>query len=111
MSSGLLAQCHFADARTPADLAVSVDRTPSGCSCSLWRRDSSSPCTTWITTRVRRAARTPITFGRSVAQLDVGFIRHDVAVTVGANFEARARSARRAAMPRGYSPATRWTTR
>jgi tRNA(Ile)-lysidine synthase len=34
-------------------------------------------------------------------QLDVAFVRHDVVVEPGANFESRARSARRSAMPGG----------
>jgi tRNA(Ile)-lysidine synthase len=34
-------------------------------------------------------------------ELDVAFVRHDVAIEVGTNFESRARAVRRAAMPYG----------
>jgi len=101
MSSGLLAQCHFADARTPADLAVSGG--PDSLGLLLLALEAGLLVTVHhVDHHARATSGEDADHVREICrQLDVGFIRHDVAVTVGANFEARARSARRSAMPRG----------
>jgi tRNA(Ile)-lysidine synthase len=101
MTSGLLAHCHFADAGTAADLAVSGG--PDSLGLLLLALDAG------LVVRVHHVdhhARPTSTQDADHVegichQLGTNFVRHDVLVEAGANFESRARSARRAAMPDG----------
>jgi tRNA(Ile)-lysidine synthase len=101
MSSGLLAQCHFGDAGTAVDVAVSGG--PDSLGLLLLALEAGLVVTVHhVDHHVRTTSGEDADFVQGVSrQLDVGFVRHDVVVETGGNFEARARSARRAAMPDG----------
>jgi tRNA(Ile)-lysidine synthase len=94
MTSGLLAQCHFGDAGTRVDLAVSGGPDSLGLLLvvTVHHVDHHARPT---------SARDADHVEGICQQLEVEFVRHDVVVESGANFESRARSVRRAAMPLG----------
>lgn len=95
----LLSRCHFPESSTPVDLAVSggpdslgllVLAIAAGLEVTIHHVDHHSrPTSGRDAERVRETCE----------RLGVAFIRHDVTVEPGGNFEARARSARRASMP------------
>ncbi len=101
MASELLTRCHFTDAGTGADVAVSggpdslgllLLALEHGLAVTVHHVDHHSrPTSTDDADHVAAICR----------QLDVPFVRHDVAVDAGPNYESRARSARRGAMPDG----------
>jgi tRNA(Ile)-lysidine synthase len=101
MTSDLLAQCHFATAGTSVDVAVSggpdslgllLLALEAGLAVTVHHVDHHArPTSTSDADHVEEVCR----------QLGVGLVRHDVLVDTGANFEARARAARRAALPAG----------
>jgi len=101
MTSGLLEQCHFPDAGTKVDLAVSggpdslgllVLALQAGLEVTVHHVDHHArPTSTRDADHVEDIC----------TQLTIRFVCHDVVVEAGANFESRARSARRAAMPSG----------
>ena len=99
MTSGLLAQCHFAEAGTNADLAVSGG--PDSLGLLLLAREAGLVLTVHHVDHHARPTSTED--ARHVEaicqQFDIDFVRHDVDVGAGANFESRARAARRSAMP------------
>jgi tRNA(Ile)-lysidine synthase len=101
MTSGLLAQCHFGDPGTRADLAVSGG--PDSLGLLLLALEAGLVVTVH---HVDHHAR-PTSSGDALhveaicGELGVAFVRHDVAVEAGANFESRARAMRRAVMPPG----------
>jgi tRNA(Ile)-lysidine synthase len=101
MDAGLLGQCHFPDAGTPVDLAVSGG--PDSLGLLLLALDAELVVTVHhVDHHARATSGDDAAFVRSVCdRRDVPYVRHDVIVTPGANFEARARSARRATMPEG----------
>jgi tRNA(Ile)-lysidine synthase len=101
MSTGLLAQCHFAEADTAADLAVSGG--PDSLGLLLLALEAGLVVTVHhVDHQARPTSGADAEYVQAICrQLDVGFVRHDVVVEAGGNFEARARSARRAAMPTG----------
>jgi tRNA(Ile)-lysidine synthase len=99
MSSALLSKCHFAGAGTAVDLAVSGG--PDSLGLLVLALEAGLVVTVHHVDHHARAASGADAehVGAICQQLDVPFVRHDVVVEVGANFESRARSARRAAMP------------
>jgi tRNA(Ile)-lysidine synthase len=101
MSSELLAQCHFADAGTKTDLAVSGG--PDSLGLLLLALEADLAVTVHhVDHHARPASGADAEHVRAIcAELDVSFVRHDVVVDGGANFESRARSARRSVMPAG----------
>jgi tRNA(Ile)-lysidine synthase len=101
MSSELLAQCHFPDAGMSADLAVSGG--PDSLGLLLLALEAELvPRVHHVDHHARTTSGDDGTFVRGVCeQLGVAFVLHDVVVEPGPNFEARARSARRRAMPTG----------
>jgi tRNA(Ile)-lysidine synthase len=101
MSSGLLAQCHFPDAGTVVDLAVSGG--PDSLGLLLLALEAElTPTVHHVDHHARATSGDDGAFVRGVCeQLGVAFVLHDVVVDPGSNFEARARSARRGAMPEG----------
>lgn len=100
MISGLLAQCHFDDARTRADLAVSGG--PDSLGLLLLALEAGLDVTVHhVDHHARPTSGADADHVQGICeQLDVTYVRHDVVVEIGANFESRARAARRAAMPR-----------
>jgi tRNA(Ile)-lysidine synthase len=101
MTTGLLAQCHFADAGTPVDLAVSGG--PDSLGLLLLALEAGLVITVHhVDHHARATSGEDGDYVEGICQqLNVGFLRHDVVVEPGGNFEARARSARRASMPSG----------
>ena len=101
MSSGLLAQCHFPEVGTPVDLAVSGG--PDSLGLLLLALEAGLVATVHhVDHHARPSSGDDGAFVHGVCErLDVTFVLHDVVVEPGANFEARARSARRASMPAG----------
>jgi tRNA(Ile)-lysidine synthase len=101
MSTGLLAQCHFADAGTPVDLAVSGG--PDSLGLLLLALEAGLAVTVHHVDHHARAQSGADSdhVAEICRLLDVAFVRHDVDVAPGGNFEARARAARRGAMPAG----------
>ncbi len=101
MASGLLTQCHFAEPGTAVDLAVSGG--PDSLGLLLLALEAGLVATVHHVDHHARptSAREAEHVEGICAQLGVGFVRHDVVVEAGANFEARARAARRASMPGG----------
>src|SRR5579863_6357667 len=101
MTSELLASCHFADGGTEADLAVSGG--PDSLGLLLLALEAGLVVTVHHVNHHSRPTSTGDAdhLEAICRQLAVGFVRHDVVVEAGANFEARARSVRRAAMPDG----------
>jgi tRNA(Ile)-lysidine synthase len=101
MDSGLLSQCAFAEPRTTADLAVSGG--PDSLGLLLLALEAGFAVTVHhVDHHARSTSGADAEHVQAICQrLDVAFERHDVVVESGSNFEARARSARRAAMPSG----------
>ena len=101
MSSGLLAQCHFDAARTHADLAVSGG--PDSLGLLLLAPEAGLDVTVHhVDHHARPTSGDDAEHLQGICQqLAVTYVRHDVVVENGANFESRARAARRAAMPPG----------
>ena len=99
MSSGLLGQCHFGGVSTPADLAVSGG--PDSLGLLLLALEAGLDVTVHhVDHHARPTSGGDADHVRGICQqLGVAYVRHDVVVEKGANFEARARAARRAAMP------------
>jgi tRNA(Ile)-lysidine synthase len=100
MTSGLLAQCHFADAGTDVDLAVSGG--PDSLGLLLLALEAGLVVTVHhVDHHARPTSTRDADHVEGICQqVEVPFVRHDVVVETGANFEARARASRRAAMPR-----------
>src|ERR1700690_1267472 len=101
MSSGLLAQCHFPEAGTPVDLAVSGG--PDSLGLLLLALEAGLVVTVHhVDHHARATSGDDGAFVRGVChEVNVAFVLHEVVVEPGANFEARARAQRRAAMPAG----------
>src|ERR1700685_1120617 len=101
MSSGLLAKCYFADPPAPADLAVSGG--PDSLGLLLLALEAGLDVTVHhVDHHARPTSGDDAEHVHAICRrLDVPFVRHDVEVAPGANFESRARSARRAALPSG----------
>jgi tRNA(Ile)-lysidine synthase len=101
MTSDLLAQCHFATAGSSADLAVSGG--PDSLGLLLLAVEAGLVVTAHhVDHHARPTSTSDADHVEEICRrLGVGFIRHDVVVDTGTNFEARARSARRAALPAG----------
>jgi tRNA(Ile)-lysidine synthase len=97
----LLAQCHFAATATTVDLAVSGG--PDSLGLLLLALAAKLNVTVHHVNHHTRASSDAD--ARHVASLcellDVTCVCHDVEIAAGGNFEARARSARRAALPAG----------
>ena len=101
MSSDLLARCHFVGTSAPVDLAVSGG--PDSLGLLLLALEAGLVVTVHhVDHHARATSGADAEHVRAICQqLDVAFVRHDVVVEPGANFESRARSARRSAMPGG----------
>jgi tRNA(Ile)-lysidine synthase len=101
MTSELLARCHFGATATTADLAVSGG--PDSLGLLLLALDAGLVVTVHhVDHHARPTSTSDAEHVQEICQrLGVGFVRHDVDVAAGPNFEARARSARRAALPVG----------
>src|ERR1700689_3792405 len=104
MTSELLAHCHFRASGTSADLAVSGG--PDSLGLLLLALDAGLLVTVHhVDHHARPTSAQDADYVELICrQLRVAFVRHDVVVDAGANFEARARSARRAALPAGVLP-------
>jgi tRNA(Ile)-lysidine synthase len=89
LEAALVASCHFPSSGTAVDLAVSGG--PDSLGLLLLARARGLDVTVH---HVDHRARPAI-----CRELTIPFVRHDVTVEPGANFEARARTARRRAMP------------
>jgi tRNA(Ile)-lysidine synthase len=101
MSAELLTQCHFAEAPTTVDLAVSGG--PDSLGLLLLALEAGLTVTVHhVDHHARPTSGADAEHVHAICQrLDVDFVCHDVVVEPGGNFESRARSARRAAMPIG----------
>jgi tRNA(Ile)-lysidine synthase len=101
MTSGLLTLCHFAEPGAAVDLAVSGG--PDSLGLLLLALEAGLVATVHHVDHHARptSARDADHVEGICRQLGVGFVRHVVVVEAGSNFEARARAARRAAMPGG----------
>lgn len=101
MSSALLAQCHFPDPGAPVDVAVSGG--PDSLGLLLLALEAGLRVTVHhVDHHARpRSGEDALNVEGICRTLQIPFERHDVVVEPGANFEARARSARRSAMPAG----------
>ena len=101
MSSDLLARCHFVGTSAPVDLAVSGG--PDSLGLLLLALEAGLVATVHhVDHHARPTSGADAEHVHAICQqLDVVFVRHDVLVEPGANFESRARSARRSAMPGG----------
>jgi tRNA(Ile)-lysidine synthase len=101
MSSGLLTQCHFPDSGTSVDLAVSGG--PDSLGLLLLALEAGLLVTVHhVDHHARRESGKDAEAVEGICRtLEIGCVRHDVVVESGPNFEARARSARRASMPVG----------
>lgn len=97
----LLLECSFPDPATPVDLAVSGG--PDSLGLLLLALEARLVVTVHhVDHHARPTSAEDAEHVRALcASLAVGFVRHDVLVEPGGNFEARARSARRQAMPEG----------
>jgi tRNA(Ile)-lysidine synthase len=100
-TQALLEVCHFALASTTVDLAVSGG--PDSLGLLLLALEGGLVVRVHhVNHHARPSSDDDAEFVRSVCQrLEVDFTGHDVNVEPGANFESRARAARRAAMPTG----------
>jgi len=97
----LLEECHFPPPGTHVDLAVSGGPDSLGL-LLLARAQGLEVSVHHVDHHARPTSGLDADFVRTVcARLDVACVVHDVEVAPGANFESRARSARRAAMPAG----------
>ncbi len=95
----LLDACHFPDPGTPVDLAVSGGPDSLGL-LLLARAAQLDPTVHHVDHHARPSSGADAEHVAAVcASLGVPFVRHDVTVEPGGNFEARARAARRRAMP------------
>lgn len=101
MTSGLLSQCHFPEAGTDVELAISGG--PDSLGLLLLALEAGLDVTVHHVDHHSRptSTRDADHVEDICTQLNISFACHDVVVEGGANFESRARSARRAAMPRG----------
>jgi tRNA(Ile)-lysidine synthase len=101
MSTELLTLCHFPDARTRVDLAVSGGPDSLGLLVLALAADL-DVTVHHVDHHARPTSGDDADHVRAVCQeLGVDYVRHDVSVEGGSNFEARARAARRSAMPPG----------
>jgi tRNA(Ile)-lysidine synthase len=100
-AKALLLECHFPDAATPVDLAVSGG--PDSLGLLLLALQAQLVVTVHhVDHHARASSGEDAQHVKDLcATLGVDFVRHDVVVNAGANFESRARSARRRAMPKG----------
>ncbi|MGC1420592.1 MAG: tRNA lysidine(34) synthetase TilS [Acidimicrobiales bacterium] len=98
-AQSLLLECHFPDPATPVDLAVSGG--PDSLGLLLLALEADLVVTVHhVDHHARPASAADAEHVRGLCDaLGVGFVRHDVLVEPGGNFEARARSARRRALP------------
>jgi len=97
----LLKECHFPPSGTRVDLAVSGGPDSLGL-LLLARAGGLEVSVHHVDHHARPSSGLDADFVRAVcARLSVACVVHDVEVGPGANFESRARSARRAAMPAG----------
>ena len=98
MSSGLLARCHFPDS---GPVALAVSGGPDSLGLLLLAQEAGLVVTVHhVDHHARPMSGDDVAFVRHVCQnLGVEFVLHDVLVKPGPNFESRARSARRGAMP------------
>ena len=101
MSSALLAKSHFAHPGTPVDLAVSGG--PDSLGLLLLALEAGLRVSVHhVDHHARSRSGEDAEHVEAICRtLGVPFERHDVVVEPGANFEARARSARRSAIPTG----------
>ena len=97
----LLELCHLPEPGTAVDLAVSGG--PDSLGLLLLAKQAGLEVTVHhVDHHARPASGDDARHVESACtSLGVAFVRHDVTVELGGNFEARARSARRAAMPEG----------
>jgi hypothetical protein len=97
----LLSDCHFPAPGTAVDLAVSGG--PDSLGLLLLALSADLIVTVHHVDHHARptSGRDAKKVERTCRDLDVAFVRHDVTVEPGGNFESRARSARRGAMPAG----------
>jgi tRNA(Ile)-lysidine synthase len=97
----LLDQCHFPRSGTAVDLAVSGG--PDSLGLLLLANLAGLEVTVHhVDHHARPASGADARHVEATcASLGAAFVRHDVMVELGGNFEARARSARRAALPEG----------
>jgi tRNA(Ile)-lysidine synthase len=97
----LLALCHFSTTTTTVDLAVSGG--PDSLGLLLLALDAGLDVAVHhVNHHARPASDADALHVAAVCEeLGVSFTRHDVVIAPGGNFEARARSARRSAMPEG----------
>jgi len=97
----LLLECHFPEPATPVDLAVSGG--PDSLGLLLLALEARLVVTVHhVDHHARPTSASDAEYVRALStSLGAGFVRHDVVVELGGNFEARARSARRQAMPSG----------
>lgn len=97
----LLAACTFAPASSAVDLAVSGGPDSMGLLLLALRADL-RVTVHHVDHHARDGSDADADFvGEYCARSDLAFVRHDVRVEPGANFEARARAARRRALPAG----------
>lgn len=101
MTTGLLAQCHFARAGTKVDLAVSGG--PDSLGLLLLAIEAGLVVTVHhVDHHARASSGEDADHVAGICRtLNVAYVRHDVVVEPGGNFESRARSARRHALPSG----------
>ena len=99
LEEALVASCHFPSSGTAVDLAVSGG--PDSLGLLLLARSRGLDVTVHhVDHRARPASGGDATHVASICRdLAISFVRHDVSVEPGPNFEARARAARRRAMP------------
>ncbi|MGB8195734.1 MAG: tRNA lysidine(34) synthetase TilS [Acidimicrobiales bacterium] len=101
MTSVLLTQAHFSIAGSHADLAVSGGPDSLGL-LLLALEDGLVVTVHHVDHHARPTSTVDAQCVHEICQrLQINFVLHDVMVDAGANFEARARAARRAAMPAG----------
>ncbi len=100
-SAPLLESCYFPPSGSRVDLAVSGG--PDSLGLLLLAREAELVVTVHhVDHHARATSGADADFVESVCgALGVAFVRHDVTVEPGGNFEARARSARRHALPKG----------
>lgn len=101
LEESLLAQCHFAAREHAVDLAVSGG--PDSLGLLLLARAAGLVVHVHHVDHHARASsgEEATLVGDLCSRLEIPFTLHDVQVEPGANFEARARAARRAALPEG----------
>ncbi len=100
-AQSLLLECHFPDPATPVHLAVSGG--PDSLGLLLLALEADLNVTVHhVDHHARPSSDADAEFVSGLCDsLGVGFVQHDVQVEPGGNFEARARSARREALPEG----------